>query len=401
MSGPYPLPTLAPTISATGISAPIFGDILASIQAYFMQIYGSDIVLDNSTQDGQLCGILASIINDCNSAAIAVYNNYSPTTAIGVGLSSIVKTNGIERLIATNSSAPMLLIGQPDLLIYNGAIQDLNNNIWALPSPTQIGSNGQTTATAVCLTPGAIQAGQNTINTIFTPTYGWQSATNVVAATPGNPVEEDGQLRERQQVSTSIPAQTTMAALTGAIANIPGVTAYQPYENSTGYTNAQGIPPRSLCMVVEGGDAQTIGDTIRLYKTEGAPTFGNISIFTVDSAGIPAYINYQTANPIRVIAQLTLTPLLGYVDTTAPLIQQAMSNWVAGIPTGGNNGDGVSVNDLIASAKLPPPLGNTYKIAYGSMLIAEYGNTLAAADIALNFADNPSLAVSDITVIVP
>lgn len=400
MPGPYPLATLAPTITSAGITAPTFEDILLSLQAFLQNIYGSDIILDNSTQDGQLIGVLANIINDCNNAAITDYNQFSPATAVGVALSSIVKTNGIQREVPSSSTAPMLLVGQPFTLIVNGVVEDEQNNKWALPASVEIGANGQVNCTATCLVQGAITAPAGTINTIVTPTYGWQSATSTLDATIGAPVESDAQLRQRQSVSVALPSQTPMAAIVAAVANCPGVTRVQPYENNTGGVDPiTGAPPRSICIVAEGGDAATIANAIKLKKTPGVPTFGTTQIFVVDSVGIPQWINFQYAIPRRLIAQLTLTPLPGFVSTTKPLIAQAISDWVATLPIGGNYPEGVAINDLIAAAKLPAPLGNTYKVAYGQMMVGAYGSLPQASDFSLGFADSAYLNPDDVTIL--
>ena len=96
------LTTLAATVSSTGISAPTMDQILTSLQSSFQSIYGSDVYLGPDSQDGQWLGVLAQAIHDCNDAAIFVFNQFSPATSIGTGLSSVVKINGLIRETATN-----------------------------------------------------------------------------------------------------------------------------------------------------------------------------------------------------------------------------------------------------------------------------------------------------------
>ena len=103
MATTYPLPTLACTISAAGISAPQYSDILASLQASAQLIFGSDVYLQPDSQDGQLLAVFAQAMYDANMATIAAYNSFSPATAVGVGLSNAVRINNIKRAVATNS----------------------------------------------------------------------------------------------------------------------------------------------------------------------------------------------------------------------------------------------------------------------------------------------------------
>ena len=62
--------------------------------------YGSDAVLTPDSQDGQLLAVFAQAIYDNGQALIAIYNSFSPATAQGAGLSSLVKINGLARDVA-------------------------------------------------------------------------------------------------------------------------------------------------------------------------------------------------------------------------------------------------------------------------------------------------------------
>ncbi|OUJ06574.1 hypothetical protein HK25_04055, partial [Acetobacter sp. DsW_059] len=83
---------------------PTYDAILDWYQTQYRSIYGSDIVLDNSTQDGQWIAIQAQAMNACNQAMITVFNSFSPAKSQGTALSGNVKINGITRSAATNST---------------------------------------------------------------------------------------------------------------------------------------------------------------------------------------------------------------------------------------------------------------------------------------------------------
>ncbi|HCT5962039.1 TPA: hypothetical protein OT231_005361, partial [Klebsiella pneumoniae] len=93
------------------------------------------------------------------------------------------------------------------------------------------------------------------VNKINTPTRGWVSVTNPQAATVGVAAETNDELRVRQSQSVALPSLTPFEAVDGAIANISGVTRHKLYENDTDTTDANGLPPRSIAAIVEGGDA--------------------------------------------------------------------------------------------------------------------------------------------------
>lgn len=95
----------APTISAAGIDAPDFAQILAVLNERVREIFGDDIYIEPDSQDGQLLGVYSLALSDLNAAAVAVYNAFSPATAQGNGLSSVVKINGLRRKLPSRSQA--------------------------------------------------------------------------------------------------------------------------------------------------------------------------------------------------------------------------------------------------------------------------------------------------------
>ncbi|MDE1158445.1 MAG: baseplate J/gp47 family protein [Neorhizobium sp.] len=221
------------TIDENGITAPTYTDVQSYLATQFQGIYGSDIVIDPDSQDGQLIAIFAAAIHDANSMAVAVYNAFSPTYAQGAGLSSVVKINGISRAASSNSTADLTIIGQAGAIITNGKAQDLAGNYWSLPATVTIPNTGQIVVTATCDTTGAISATAGAISDIATPSLGWQSVTNAAVAVEGAAVETDADLRRRQKTSVAIPSLTVLEGIVGAVANLAGVARYKAYENDT------------------------------------------------------------------------------------------------------------------------------------------------------------------------
>ena len=210
----YPLPSLAGSITPTGYSAPSFADLTASVKASAQAIFGADISLDPDDQDWQFITIIMLALNAVNDLVGSGYNSFSPAYAVGAGLSSVVKINGLRRQSSSNSTAVITIVGVSGTTIVGGFLADASRNTWALPPNVVIPYTGEIAVTAVCTISGAIQAPAGTIGdpsgggAITTPTPGWQTATNPEPAIPGAPVETDAQLRLRQAASTSLPANT-------------------------------------------------------------------------------------------------------------------------------------------------------------------------------------------------
>jgi uncharacterized phage protein gp47/JayE len=330
----FPLPTLAGQITATGISAPPYSDILQSLIASMQGIYGSDIYLEPDSQDGQALAIFGKAINDCNALCIAVFNNRSPATAQGAGLSSIVKINGIARNVASNSTVSVLIVGQIGTPINNGLVVDSFGNQWALPALVVIPTSGQIVVTATATSPGAITAQAGTIVKIGTPTFGWQTVTNPAAAVPGAPVETDAQLRARQSTAAAGAGMSSKAAILAAINEIPDVQGCVVNVNDTGETNALGIPAHSIAVVVEGGDVQAVAAAIALKKNPGTGTYGTTTEVVIDPQGMPNPINLFQTTEIAVSVLINVNPLTGYASSTAAYVGQAIAGFVNSLPDG-------------------------------------------------------------------
>ena len=84
----------------------------SDVHSFEQAIFGADIYLGSDSQDGQYISIFALAAFDCCQIAQAVYNSFSPLTAIGKALSTQVKINGIARDVATYSSVDLYLVGQ-------------------------------------------------------------------------------------------------------------------------------------------------------------------------------------------------------------------------------------------------------------------------------------------------
>jgi uncharacterized phage protein gp47/JayE len=386
----YPLPTLSPTIDATGISAPAYPDIYASLQASYLIIY-PDAVLDPSSQDGQWIAVIAQAISDNNNAIIAAYNNMSPATAQGAGLSSNVKINGLARLIPSNSTIPVSIVGQVGTIITNGLVGD-GTNQFALPSPITIPIGGSIVETATCTVQGAILSPAGAMQ-IVTPTAGWQTATATAPATPGAPVENDATLRQRQSVSTSLPAQSVIDAIYAALDNLTGVQLLKIYQNDTNTTDGNGVPPHSIACVVSGGDAVTIAQTIALKKGPGCGTYGTTSELVVDPKGIPVLINFFIPGQLTILIAIGIKALAGYQSTTGALIIAALVTAINNEGIGANAGL-LSLSSLYSVA-YSVPNANTFNVT--SLAIAISPGSPASTDLTIPFNDIPVCVTGNVT----
>ena len=382
-------------IDEAGFHFPDYPTVLSYLQESYRSIYGSDVYLNADSQDGQWIAIIAQAIYDSMAVAAAVFNSFSPATGQGTGLSRNVKINGITRRAATFSTVDLTVVGQAGTVIQNGQVQDTLGQKWNLPTPVIIPVSGSITVTATADVSGAVKASANTVNQIYTPTLGWQTVTNPLAATVGVAVETDAELRQRQQYSTALPSRSIMDGTIGAMADVSGVIRYRGYENDTGTDDVNGIPGHSISMVVDGGDSQAIAEAIARHKTPGTGTFGTTSEVVYDQYNVPNTINFYRPTTVAIKAEVKIKVFTGYTAGYAALIQQAVANSINSLGIG----DDVLFTKLYVPANLPATqAGTTFNIQ--TVKIARGSDSVAAEDVAIAFNEAAECSLSDVTVTV-
>jgi len=380
---------------STGFHYADYPTLLARITSDFQSIYGIDAYIDPDSQDGQNLAIRATSIYDVCQIVSAAFTQFSPTFAQGLWLSSTVKTNGIRRLTATNSTVDLTIVGTAGTVITNGKAEDTNGAKWNLPATVTIPLGGSIVVTATSETAGAITASSATIAKIATPTLGWQTVNNVSAATAGRNMETDAELRTRQRVSTAMPSLSVLEGIKGGIANTTGVTRSKVYENDSNVTDADGIPAHSISAVVEGGTTQAIADSIALRKTPGTRTYGTTSATTYDRYGVPNTINFYRPTNVTIKVEVTISALSGYLTAYSDSIKQALVDYIATLGIG----DDVYLTKLYVPANLSgTAAGLTFDISL--LRIAKNAGAFGTSNIVLAFNEVAISLTTDITVIV-
>lgn len=380
-------------IDENGVHVPGYPEVLENLKNDFRGIYGQDVYLEPDSQEGALLAVFALRLYDCYTLAASVYNAYSPATAQGVGLSSVVRTNGIRRTSAGNSQADVRVIGQAGTVIKGGVATDAAGRRWLLPDTVSIPVAGEITVTATVEEQGEVRAGPDEITTIATPTRGWQAVTNPAAAVPGAAVETDARLRQRQKISTALPSLSILDGARGAVASITGVIRSRGYENDTDVPNAHGIPPHSISFVVEGGDAQTIGETIALKKGPGCGTFGDVAVIARDKHGSPAAISFFRPVIVDIAVFIRIRPLDGYLATTGQAARQNVAGYINSLPIG----ESALLSRLYTPANAADPDAAQRTFDVLEVRIGPRGGELAAANMAVAFNHAAACVIDYVT----
>ncbi|MFG1172174.1 baseplate J/gp47 family protein [Erwiniaceae bacterium CAU 1747] len=388
---------LSATITAEGISAPDYQTVLSKITGYFQQIYGTDAYLEPDSKDGQMVALVALAIHDANNTAIGVYRSFSPGTAMADALSSNVKINGITRRSATDSTVDLLLTGTVGTTITNGAVRDANGVLWNLPASVVIGTDGTVVATATSSVSGAVAAVAGTVSQIGTPTRGWVSVTNPLSATVGTAAETDSALRARQKQSVALPSLMPFDAVDAAIANVAGVTRHKLFENDTGETDSNGLPPHSISAIVEGGDAEVLANTIRGNKGQGVSTHGATFVVVADKYGNPHKIWFSRPVNVPIYASITIQAFTGYTSQVGDEMKAAVAAYINSLAIG----DSVLLSRVYSPANLGVVSGGNAR--YYDIIELNLGTSAggtAAANVPIAYDHSASCSVANIALTV-
>lgn len=317
-----------PYIDEKGFHMPTYNDVLGALVQEAQRIFGPGVYLGTDSQDYQLIATFAEFIHDATSLAQSVYNQFSPSTASGAGLDQLVAINGIARKTATRSTVTMLLWGEPGTVMKNLAVSDGAGQVFDIPDAVTLDDLGLAEATAVCRTPGLISAMPDTITTILTPMLGLVGVTNPREAIPGRIAESDPELRGRRMLSVAQPSRSILDGLRGGLAAVPDVARSVVFENDTEHTDANGLPPKSLCAVLEGGDEGEIARTIYAKKTPGCMTHGDIVVAVPDSAGRMTPIRFMRPAYVAVDVEIVIRKKAHYAPDTPSAIKGAIVNYL-------------------------------------------------------------------------
>ena len=392
----------SPFIDESGLHIPTYIDLRDQLIEEIKQIYGQDIYLDPDSADYQFISIVSRKIFDSYSLAALVYNNRTPITAIGVGLDNNVAFANIERKGATYSTASLTLTGTAGTVINNAQAIDENGYKWNIENCV-IGSDGSVSANATCDTIGKIGALAGSINRIGTPIYGWLSVTNQFAATEGNDIETDAELRGRYSLAIRASSMTVFEAIHASIMAIPEVTRSVGFENDTAAESTgteppnvpAGLPPHSVTFVVEGGVDEEVAQAIYSKKTPGCYTIGTTAVEITSEVGNIDTIRFYRPTYVSVYAQVTVKKLPSWNDELEDKIKQNIVNYVEGL----NIADDVLISMIWSSAITAMDDVKNPSYTVTSVQIGESSGSLSSNDLDIQFNEAAQCQTTNVTVV--
>jgi uncharacterized phage protein gp47/JayE len=305
-------------LTADGFVAKTLQDIEAGMVA--QQRANIDPGIDTSQYGliGQLNGIMASEIAELWELAEAVNDAMDPAKAGGASQDALYGLTGPEREDAKPShvlctvvlaagttigprEAVASVVGSPTSKFTNVAAMV---NVGAVPA-TLLDVPFESLAT------GPVQANAGTLTQRDTLITGWTSVTNPLDAELGSGVESDAAYRQRREDELAAQGGGTVDGIRADLLQLDTVTACTVIENTSGTTDAEGLPPKSFEAIVRSvlgaTDADVIAQSIWSNKPAGIETWGSASGTAVDSEGYPRVMRFSRPTELAVYVALRLT----------------------------------------------------------------------------------------------
>lgn len=240
-----------------------------SIAADVSNLNATKVVVSPTNSTG-----IFSVVIDGTTYSVTYQNTTSPS-AIVVGLYNEIQ----------GSAPTSIRLGFPSSTELEIELIDKSNTMSVVPNPnlevTKVEIPVVVTATRV----GQIDPEIGTLDTIISSVGGVQEVYNYFKLTVGREKETDEELRIRHAGSTQISGNATAPAMFSKLSNITGVSQVRVFENKSGTVNTNGLPYKSFECIVQGGDEQTIGQTIYETMPLGVETYGTTTTIVKDYAG--------------------------------------------------------------------------------------------------------------------
>ena len=369
-------------------------DILAEYQSLFKTIFG-DINTDPSTPQGQIITSLTQI----DLATISYLENLANAFFFGGSGDFLDKwawnLYRVTRKQGTPSSVIIKITGRPTTDIPNDfTISDGSEN-YIIEAPTRIGENGEVIAKFNNIAINDFVAKANTITQIVTNIDGVERVNNENNATQAIFRETDAELFHRCLYFGSTATNSSFRSILANVAQVKGVNRIAGAENVANQNkiiNGVELTPHSICIVVDGGEAQEIAEAIQKSRATGCDMVGDIEI--------PLYIDkqkyiYRFYRPktVAIKAKVTVSQSnSGLIRADFEKItKEALANFI-------NNLDiAKTITQPLLSNALIKIVGSDFNI--DDLQFSKKGENLAYLPINLKLNEIATISLDDIEVI--
>jgi uncharacterized phage protein gp47/JayE len=292
-------------LTPTGFVAKTLTEIKTDLEAVYRATYGAGANLIPESNMGQEIAIISERLAELWDLLGAVVAAVSPDGATGVQLDNVCALTGTVRDPPVKSRVYATLNGTAATLVEAGRLFSTTAHVQfeTLADVTLTGSP-VTGVECRAVEAGPLPAYSGTLTVIDTPVDGLTSVTNPADHfVLGAELEKDPPLKIRREQELRAQGNAAVEAIRQKVLAVDNVLQVYVFENDTDDTDGDGLPPHSIEVVVNGGDADEIRAAIYAAKGGGIYTHGTTSGTLVDSQGFTKTVRFTrpTTVPIYVV----------------------------------------------------------------------------------------------------
>ena len=402
-------------ISETGFRIKSFDEIRNSVREKMRKIIdpktGDSFNLDFDEND-PLVNVIDILLEENAilwEMAYAVYGQFNPQNCTGASLSGLVMLNGIQRKKGSPSTVLLLFTGEPGTTIPAGfrVSDETLSKIWITSSEATIEQNGQVRVFAQSVENGvfAVEAGE--ICRMLDTLRGLKTVVNLSEARPGTKNESDIDLRIRRSKSTESPSMGLAESIYGSIANLDGVRFVRVYNNRKMEEDENGVPPKSVCVVVDGGKDQEIARELFNRSSFCEDFYGNTVVRYTDSLNQSTDVCFMRPDPVPIYVDIIVSRIEGSAiprDYRERIAENILAFAVTG-PDALCVSDEKHFDDFgfppgedVVMSRLYLPVGAVPGIKIVDMKISKDGENFSQEDIKILWKEVAEFSASRITV---
>lgn len=368
-------------------------------QARLGEFWGPDVDLSDASPVGIEIKLKAWALDRQWALAESVYYSLWVDTAEGVSLDRVVGLGLVSRNPARHALVRLQYTGDPGTLIQIGSQAETAQHVlFETIEEGVLDTNGTVMVWARCTQSGTIgNVPHDSITSIKEPILNVDAVNNPADASGGRPIESDPDLRTTYE---ELPMSTgsSVDAIFRAISAITGVTNVRVIENKGSIEDQNGIPPRSIHAVVNGGLDADIAEAIFLKTPAGIETFGSVSVEITDSQGMAQVVNFSRPAAVNVYVTYNIVTNSNWSDDSAIMMKRNAVKYIGGIDDQSIEYSGIGSGSSLIAWKLNAVQAAVNGIDEITVLFGRTQNPTGNQKLEFLLQELPRISMGNITV---
>ena len=365
-----------------GLKILTYAELLNEMELKSKELFGEDVSTKSYTPLGIIIRIYAWFLSIAWQVIEKVYFSGFIKSSEGVQLDRHGSNRNIPRNPEIESTVFLQITGTPFFELKIGSFFETKDGIRFFTIKTSIlDKDGKATVEAVSVNKGAINnVSPNTIIVISEPIEQLTSVTNDSEAIGGADEESDLTYRQRLIKGNLAQNNATVDAIISKVSNVSGVISVQVNVNNT-MIEKDGIPPKSINVLVVGGSDADIGKMI--FKTIGAGvgTSGENKYLVSALDGNKHEVNFSKATTKNVFMQIQLTTSNLFPVDGIQTMRNSIIEYVGGSTSDEKYHNGLCLSEALIYTKLFRPIYEVPGVLNSIVRIGLDESTLSSSDI--------------------